>query len=56
MSQAEKTRQEKPLRLSDKALEKALIDSARQAHRLAAAFGQKVPGIPVKTEPSQRKS
>ncbi|MDB5733066.1 MAG: hypothetical protein JWQ03_2961 [Variovorax sp.] len=55
MAQAAKTQQEKPLMLSPKALQKALADSARQAHRLAAAFGQKVPGVPIKTGLPQRK-
>lgn len=55
MAEASKTR-EKPLMLSPKALQKALADSARQAHRLAEAFGQKVPGIPVQPNTSQRKA
>jgi uncharacterized protein YggE len=40
------------LRPSPKALEKALRDSATQAHRMAEAFGLKVPGVaekPAKT-------
>lgn len=33
------------LRPTPKALEKALKDSATQAHRMAEAFGLKVPGV-----------
>jgi uncharacterized protein YggE len=36
------------LRPTPKALEKALKDSATQAHRMAEAFGLKVPGVAVK--------
>ena len=42
MAQTSKTR-DKPLMPSPKALEKALAQSARQAQRLADAFGLKVP-------------
>lgn len=38
---------------SPKALQKALAQSAQQAHKLAAAFGMTVPGI--KPEPTSRK-
>jgi uncharacterized protein YggE len=36
------------LRPSPKALEKAIRDSAAQAHRMADAFGLKVPGVAAK--------
>jgi hypothetical protein len=39
---------ENRLRPSPRALEKALRDSATQAHRMAEAFGLKVPGIAPK--------
>ena len=55
MAEATKTR-DKPLMLSPKALEKALASSALRARRLAEAFGQKVPGIPIKPEKPATKS
>lgn len=48
MAEVAKTR-ESPVMLSPKALEKALVSSARRASRLAEAFGQQVPGIAVGT-------
>ncbi len=42
--------------LSPKALEKALASSGLRARRLAEAFGQKVPGIPIKPEKPATKS
>jgi len=48
MAQTAKTQ---PSRLtpSPKALQKALVQSAQQAHKLAAAFGMTVPGIKPKS-------
>jgi uncharacterized protein YggE len=40
------------LRPTRKALEKALKDSAAQAHRMAEAFGLKVPGVADKPVPT----
>jgi hypothetical protein len=37
------------LMLTPKALDKALAQSAQQAHKLAAAFGMAVPGIKSKS-------
>jgi hypothetical protein len=50
MAEIAKTQQSR-LTPTPKALDKALVISAQRAHRLAKAFGQKVPGItrPVKT-------
>ena len=58
MAEAAKSR-DKPLMLSPKALEKALASSGLRARRLAEAFGQKVPGTPIKlkdlaTKPSRK--
>ncbi len=47
MAQTAKTQQNR-LTPSPKALQKALAQSARQAHKLAAAFGMTVPGIKPK--------
>ncbi len=47
MAQAEEKPQ-RPLTPSPKALQKALAQSARQAQRLADAFGVKVPGLKPK--------
>lgn len=48
--------QQSRLTPSPKALDKALALSALRAHRLAEAFGQKVPGIHGKTEATKRKA
>ncbi len=47
MAQTAKT-QPSRLMLTPKELQKALAQSARQAHKLAAAFGRTVPGIKPK--------
>jgi hypothetical protein len=47
MAQIAKT-QPNRLMLTPKALQKALAQSAKKAHNLAAAFGMKVPGIKPK--------
>ena len=52
MAQTAKTRQPR-LMPTPKALEKALIQSAQQAQRLADAFGLKVPVTPGKATQSQ---
>jgi hypothetical protein len=49
MAQTEKASQSR-LRPPPKVLEKALKDSADRAHRMAEAFGLKVPGIAPKPE------
>ena len=54
MAEAAKTR-DKPLMLSPKALEKALASSGLRARRLAEAFGQKVPGTPIRPQDSTAK-
>ncbi len=48
MAQTSKT-QPSLLTPSPKALQKALAQSAQQAHKLAAAFGMTVPGIKPKS-------
>ena len=48
--------QQRRLTPPPKALDKALAISARRAHRLAEAFGQKVPGIPDRTRSLDRKA
>lgn len=48
MAQTAKT-QQSLLTLSPKALQKALAQSAQQAHKLAAAFGMTVTGIKPKS-------
>ena len=48
MAQTAKT-QQSLLTPSPKALQKALAQSARQAHKLAAAFGMTVPGLKPKS-------
>ncbi len=55
MEQAAKTQ---PSRLtpSPKALQKALVQSAQQAQRLADAFGIKVPSIKSKATHNSRKA
>ena len=53
MAQTAKTRQSR-LTPSPKALQKALEQSARQAQKLADAFGMVVPGIKPQTTGSTR--
>ena len=54
MAQTAKTQQNR-LTPSPKALQKALAQSAQQAHKLAAAFGMTVPGIKPKSSDSAKK-
>ena len=55
MAQTAKTRQNR-LTPSPKALQKALELSARQAQRMADAFGLVVPGTPSPAKAAARKS
>lgn len=55
MAQTAKT-QPSRLMLTPKALQKALAQSAQQAHKLAAAFGMTVPGIKPKSSDRANKT
>ena len=55
MAQPAKVQQSR-LMPTPKALQKALEQSAKQAHRIADAFGLTVPGIKRKNAPTPRKS
>ena len=55
MAQTAKTQQNR-LTPSPKALQKALAQSAQQAHKLAAAFGMTVPGIKLKSSDRAKKT
>jgi hypothetical protein len=55
MAQTAKNRESR-LMPSPKALEKALVQSAQQAQRLADAFGLKVPMAPGKTRTPANKA
>ena len=55
MAQTAKTQQSR-LTPSPKALQKALAQSAQQAHKLAAAFGMTVPGIKPKISDKANKT
>ena len=55
MAQTAKTQQNR-LTPSPKALQKALAQSAQQAHKLAAAFGMTVPGIKPKSSHKAKKT
>lgn len=55
MAQTAKT-QQSLLTPSPKALQKALAQSAQQAHKLAAAFGVNVPGIKPKSPDKANKA
>ena len=55
MAQTAKTQQSR-LMLTPKELQKALAQSAQQAHKLAAAFGMTVPGIKPKSSNKSNKA